>query len=470
MAFVREFFTLNHDLFLFAYGLVFFILGLAIALQSRRYSRLELARSLSWLAAFGLTHGLQEWGDLFIPIQKNYMSQAGIVALTILQLMLLGGSFACLLEFGVALLRPAGRGRWLHGLSAGVFMAWLFVIFFILLPLQPDLTTWHHMANALARYFIGFPGGLLAAFGLRRQALERIAPLNVPHIVNTLRMGGLALAFYALLAGLIPPAVPFWPGNLLNTTTFEQTFSVPPLVFRSLIGLVLAIAIIRALEVFEVETARLIEAMEQQQILAAERDRLGRDLHDGAIQTVYTAGLLVESARHLVPDDSPAAPRLEKALIVLNDAIGDLRRNLGELRATPSGPAAQLLGPALQQLAADPSFSSLLDIKLALDLPADESPSAVRTDHVLAIVREALANAVRHARASRVSIAAGRADGRLLVSIKDNGIGLPPGGPAGYGLRNMRDRARLLDGTLEIAGAPGKGVAVELNVPWADER
>jgi signal transduction histidine kinase len=351
-----------------------------------------------------------------------------------------------------------------------VFIAWLFVIFFILLPLQPDLTTWHHMANALARYFIGFPGGLLAAFGLRRQALERIAPLNVPHIVNTLRMGGLALAFYALLAGLIPPAVPFWPGNLLNTTTFEQTFSVPPLVFRSLIGLVLAIAIIRALEVFEVETARLIEAMEQQQILAAERDRLGRDLHDGAIQTVYTAGLLVESARHLVPDDSPAAPRLEKALIVLNDAIGDLRRNLGELRATPSGPAAQLLGPALQQLAADPSFSSLLDIKLALDLPADESPSAVRTDHVLAIVREALANAVRHARASRVSIAAGRADGRLLVSIKDNGIGLPPGGPAGYGLRNMRDRARLLDGTLEIAGAPGKGVAVELNVPWADER
>jgi hypothetical protein len=204
--FIREFVTLNRGLFLFAYGLVFFILGLAIALQSRRYSRLELARSLSWLAAFGLTHGLQEWGDLFIPIQETYMS---------------------------------------------------------------------HAANALARDFIGFPAGPLAAFGLRRQALDRIAALNVPHIVNTLRIGGLALAFYALLAGLIPPAVPFWPGNILNTTTFEAAFSVPPLVFRSLVGLVLAIAIIRVLEVFEVETARVIEAMEQQQILAAERDRLG---------------------------------------------------------------------------------------------------------------------------------------------------------------------------------------------------
>ena len=44
------------------------MLGLAIALQSRRYSRLDLARSLSWLAAFGFTHGLHEWGDLFIPL------------------------------------------------------------------------------------------------------------------------------------------------------------------------------------------------------------------------------------------------------------------------------------------------------------------------------------------------------------------------------------------------------------------
>ena len=210
--------------------------------------------------------------------------------------------------------------------------------------------------------------------------------------------------------------------------------------------------------------------MEQQQILAAERDRLGRNLHDGAIQTVYTAGLLVESARHLVAEDSPAAPRLDKALTVLNDAITDLRRNMGELRATPSGQAAQPLGPALRQLAADPSFSSLLDIKLALDLPDGASPSPVRTDHVLAIVRESLANAVRHARASRVRITAGQVDGRLRIGIHDNGIGLPPEGPAGYGLRNMRDRARLLDGTLEITGAPGKGVAVELNIPWTDER
>ncbi|MEW6239383.1 MAG: hypothetical protein AB1564_01050, partial [Chloroflexota bacterium] len=63
---LSEFFEINHQLILFVYGLVFFVLGLAIILQTRRSSRLELARSLRWLAAFGITHGFHEWGDLFI--------------------------------------------------------------------------------------------------------------------------------------------------------------------------------------------------------------------------------------------------------------------------------------------------------------------------------------------------------------------------------------------------------------------
>lgn len=62
--------------------------------------------------------------------------------------------------------------------------------------------------------------------------------------------------------------------------------------------------------------------MEQQPIGAAARARLGRNLYDGAIRTVYTGGLLVESARHLVADDSAAAPRLDKALSVNQVSAG----------------------------------------------------------------------------------------------------------------------------------------------------
>ena len=467
MAFIRTFFELNRDIILFAYGLVFFVLGLAIALQSRRYSRLDLARSLSWLAAFGFTHSFHEWGDLFIPIQKEYLSAPAIELLNVVQLLLLAASFACLFEFGVALLRPFGRARWLHGVSAGLLLLWVFSIFFVLLPFSPDLLTWHHMANALARYFIGFPGGLLAAYGLRQQTFRRIAPLNVPHIVNTLRITGVALALYAVFGGLIPPPVPFFPGSLLNTLIFEQVLGVPPLLFRSLIGLVLAVTVIRALEVFEVETARMIEAMEQQQILAAERDRIARELHDGAIQTVYTAGLLIESTHKLVPPDSPAATRLEKAIAVLNDAIRDLRRNLGDLRAPPS---VEPLPAALRRLAEDPRFRSLVDVSLDPDLPDSDSLSPVRTDHVLAIATEALSNVVRHAQAHRVIIGAQTTDNRLTIRIQDDGRGMTGDWQAGYGLRNMRDRARLLGGQLEVTSASGQGTTITLDIPWKEER
>ncbi len=470
MDFLHTFFALNRSIILFVYGLVFFVMGLAIALQSRRYSRLDLAHSLRWLAAFGFTHGLHEWGDMFIPIQATYLSEPAVQGLYALQLLLLGVSFACLFQFGIALLQPAGIARWLHGLSAALLLLWVFAIFFIVLPLVPDLQTWHHVANALARYLIGFPGGLLAAYGLRRQTFQRIALLNVPHIVSTLRVAGISLALYAVFGGLIPPPVSFFPGNVLNRLTFEQAFGLPPLIFRSAIGLVLALTIIRALEVFELETARMIETMEQQQILAAERDRIARDLHDGAIQTVYTAGLLVESAQLLAPPESPVAARLEKALAVLNDAIRDLRHNLNDLRAAPSSLPTVPLAISLRRLGEDPRFGSLIDVALDLDLPEADGLSPLRTDHILAIVNEALSNVIRHARARRVEIAAHRVDGQLSIVIRDDGIGLVDDTPSNYGLRNMRDRARLLGGSLTVTGKSGKGTIVQLGVPWGEVR
>ena len=105
---VRYFFELNQDPVFFVYGLVFFVLGLAIALQSRRHSRLDLARSMGWLAAFGLAHGLHEWGDIFIPIQATYLDTAVIRVLQVLQVILLALSFGFLLQFGIELLRE----RW----------------------------------------------------------------------------------------------------------------------------------------------------------------------------------------------------------------------------------------------------------------------------------------------------------------------------------------------------------------------
>lgn len=450
----------------FMYGLVFFILGFAIILQTRQSSRLDFARSLRWLAAFGITHAFHEWGDLFIPIQAEYLHPEIIRALYILHLILLALSYVFLFEFGLALLDAGKRGRWFHWLTALLFVSWFIILVGIIPSTISNERLWRYPANALARYFIGFPGGLLAAYALRHHTMLRIKPLKVPQIVLTLQVAGIALGIYALLGGLIPPPVDFFPGNILNRETFTHVVGIPPLVFRSLVGLVIAVALIRALEVFDVETERRIEALEQHQIITAERERLARELHDGAIQKVYTAGLLVESASRLADSKSEIGARLDKSVVVLNDAIADLRRNLSELHAG-SQTSSESLPTLLQQMAENPHYTSMVNIKLETDLLNGKTLSPMRSSHVFAIVNEALANTVRHAQAQNVEIRASDLGAQLQIEIKDDGVGIPAELNAGYGLRNMRDRARLLSGNLQFTN--NKGTTVMLTIPWIDQ-
>ena len=465
---LADFFALNHQIILFIYGLGFFILGLAIILQVQQSSRLELARSLRWLAAFGITHAFNEWGDLFIPIQEQYLSATFVRLLIVIQLILLAVSFACLLEFGISMLRPFNGAGWLRGVSAAVLVGWIFVVFFIILPFQRDLEKWHHMASALARYFIGFPGGLLAAYGLRVHALKRIQPLNVPIIFNTLRIAGISLGIYAILGGLIPPPVNFFPGSLLNTQTFEHALEIPAILFRTLTSLVIAVTIIRSLEIFTVEMQRKIEQLEQQQIINAEHERLARELHDGAIQKVYTAGLLVESATRLTGTKSVVGVRLERAVIVLRDAVVDLRQNLADLHHTEVVPFDETLLQMLQGLSQDPHYNALVKISLDLKLPEEKVLSPVQTRHISAILNEAISNIVRHANARNVAIKAEDLGERLQIVIKDDGVGFAPEAQPGYGLRNMRDRARLLNGELLFSEPSNKGTTITLEIPWVD--
>lgn len=462
---LADFFRINHEIILFAYGLVFFVLGFAIILQVRQTSRLDLARSLRWLAAFGITHAFNEWGDLFIPIQASYLSFFSIRMLYVFNVFLLAVSFACLFEFGAVVLRPLGRVEWLRGFSILLLGAWFFVSFIVLFPRMMDHNLWRHTVVALARYFIGFPGGILAAYGLRVHTLQRIKPMNAPQIVRMLQITGMSLGVYAILSGLIPPPVNFFPGNWLNSATFTQLVGIPPWIFRSLVGMVSAFTIIRALEIFDLETQRRIEELEQQQIIAAEQERLARELHDGALQKVYTAGLLVESACRLAESEGEVKARMQKAVLVLNDAVVDFRRNLAELHAGGQT-TIEFVPELLKEITADPRYNLMMNISLNTNLPESKSLSASRSGHLSAIINEALSNVVRHAQAQNVEICVENAGENLRIVIKDDGIGLPENPKVGYGLRNMRDRARLLNGIIHFSGQ--KGTTVTLEMPWID--
>jgi signal transduction histidine kinase len=467
--FLHNVFDANRIIILAVYGQVFFVLALAIALQSWRHSRLALARNLQWLAAFGLTHALYEWGDVFIPFQEQYMPRPLIDFLRSLQAVLLAISFACLFQFGVEMLRPLpNRQRWLRALPIAVLLIWVGWSFGPALSIANDLPQWHAATTIMARYGIGFPGALLAAYGLWRQARQIATTIQLPQLRRTLRVAALALVGYSVLSGLVVLPGPFFPASRLNTTQLENMVLIPVPVFRGLLGLVLTIAIIRSLEVFRVELDRRLVAMEEAQVLATERERIGREIHDGTLQTIYAAGLLLQTVeRDLASDgEHPLRERLHQSVQLLNQAVADMRGSIGALRPNPD---SRSLTAGLQELAHDQRLRSLVDVELALDIPEGQSLAPGQIGHLLAITNEALSNVARHAQATRVRLSAAVGDGRLRLEIRDNGRGMPVDYVIGYGLRNMRDRARLLGGELTVESRPGHGTVVAVDVPWREE-
>ena len=460
---LQEFFGRNTIMVYFVYGLVFFLLGFGIALQSWRHTRLELARSLKWLAAFGIIHGIHEWGTIIVPFQAMYVSDTAMTLRLTLQLIALVASFFCLFQFGADLLRD--RWPWLIYVPLLLVVLWTMVFFVPNMLSDSWSVAWHRAGSIWTRYLIGFPGAMLAAYGLYYQAKQQIKPLNLPHIYRMFEIASIALAGYAILTGLIVPPGDFIPANIINGANLVALTGVPAPVFRSLAGAVIAVTVIRGLGVFDVEVDRQIEQIEVERSLMAQRERIGQELHDGAIQQVYTAGLIIESVRNKA-DDPVIDQRLDNAMSAMNEAIASLRSYMDNLR-TADAPLS--LAEGLRKQAADPRLSVLMQVALDLDLSDEDRMSPVRTNRVLAIVSQALANAARHGHAKHIAVRAQRRHEELLLAIEDDGGGFrPQANGHGYGLRDMRDHARLLGGELAVESLPGKGTKVFLTAPWND--
>jgi len=456
---LREWFLVNRTMVFFIYGQVFFILGLAISLQSRRYSRLNLAGSLPWLAGFGILHGFYEWGDVFIPIQSKFLSDSLIDFLFSFQHILLAVSFTLLFQFGVELMRPfPGKWRWLRFMPTGLFVIWLIGPFWVGYRLINNIEEWHSLVNVMARYFLCLPGGLISAIGLLRQTRLQIKPLGLPKIGRTLNLAAGALGIYGLLGGLIVPDAPFFPANVVNVNTFTEIMIIPPPIFRSFAGLILAITIIRALEVFDIETDRMIRQMEESQVVAIEREKIARDLHDGALQQVYAAGLLAQSLGR--ESKGLQAEGINRLVLTINQAIDQLRAFLPQLQPEPkSVELITALVPIIEEA------RRAIPVETIWEVPVPLLLSPEQTSHLLAFTTEALSNSIRHSQTKHIQISTNILEGHLLLSIRDFGKGFSSNVVTGYGLRNMRDRSRLLGGELKLESTSGNGTCVTIDLP-----
>ena len=215
-----------------------------------------------------------------------------------------------------------------------------------------------------------------------------------------------------------------------------------------------------------IENVRLVEQGKRLAVLE-ERDRIGMDLHDGIIQSIYAVGLTLEHARLLITENpTQTTNRIEQAINDLNHTIRDIRAYILDLR--PRQLKDENLIQGIQRLVAEFRANTLIDVMLKgpedefKDLP---EPQAVALFH---ICQEALANIAKHAKAHRVDVILWTTTGRALMEVKDDGRGFDMDKvkkSIGHGLTNMETRAANAGGDVDITTDPGQGTSVLAWVP-----
>jgi NarL family two-component system sensor histidine kinase YdfH len=200
--------------------------------------------------------------------------------------------------------------------------------------------------------------------------------------------------------------------------------------------------------------------------LAAERQRMARELHDTLAQGLAGLILQLEAANsHQASGRSDRAQEIvQQAMARARATLADARRAIDGLREGPAGRAD--LPKAVREEVA--RFATATGIPCALDLALPPAlPDAVH-EHALRAVAEGLTNVARHAQATQAWVRLSSAGDRLEIQVRDDGIGFDPATAAQaghYGLLGMRERARLAGGRLEIVSSPGTGTTLRLSLP-----
>jgi two-component system, NarL family, sensor histidine kinase DevS len=230
---------------------------------------------------------------------------------------------------------------------------------------------------------------------------------------------------------------------------------------------------------FDAEAIRLVETFADQASVALEygraqrelnrlnvldeRERIGRELHDGVIQSLFSVGMGLQAtaARSRDPE---VESRVEAAVGEIDRAIRDLRNYIFGLR--PGILADRQLEQALQDLARE--FEEKSGVTTVTDIDGTVAAEvAPRAADIVQLTREALSNVGRHAQAATCRVSLHRDGDHATLEIDDDGQGFDPAAPqAGQGLRNLRDRGTAIGGRVAVESKSGEGTTVRIAIPF----
>ena len=193
--------------------------------------------------------------------------------------------------------------------------------------------------------------------------------------------------------------------------------------------------------------------------LVADRDRIARDLHDLVIQRLFATGLQLQGARRIAMSDD-VRERLDSAVTDLDTTIRDIRSTIFELQRVGERSLRSDLRDLAKEYVPVLGFTPLV----RTTGPVDTAVGGELGEQLLAVLREALSNTARHAEASAAVVEVEVTGDRVLLSVTDNGKGIP-GERQESGLRNVRRRAADHGGAVRLLREEPHGTRLEWSVP-----
>lgn len=213
-----------------------------------------------------------------------------------------------------------------------------------------------------------------------------------------------------------------------------------------------------------IENARLHQRVHEVAVYE-ERDRLARDLHDTVIQRLFAIGLSLQSIAS-DPAAKSRAERLQKIVSDIDETIRQVRTSIFELSQDLHHGVRGSVVELLAELTPVVGF----DVRVSFDGPVDTAVSESISEHLLAVIREAVTNIGKHAEAKTAIVAVSVEEGQCVLRIIDDGKGIGESleQSGGFGLGNLRRRAEKLHGTLDVQSPVAGGTVLIWRVPLTD--
>lgn len=199
-------------------------------------------------------------------------------------------------------------------------------------------------------------------------------------------------------------------------------------------------------------TLVLAESQREHERLAIyeDRDRIARDLHDLVIQRLFATGMSLQGALRLGDLNEGVEDRISRAVDELDETIREIRQTIFALHEPTSGPATGVRGRVLRETS---QSGALLGFEPSVRFvgPVDSLVSDRVSEHLVAALREALSNAVKHAQANRIDVMVEVDPATVMLMVTDDGVGVSPAGPSRRsGVANLSARAQELGGSCVI--------------------